>query len=326
MPVNDTCPHSGRPRDDRMMRTASGLSLTCAFALLALTLCGAQAQAQRIAAPARRALRHASVRCDDAARCPAAVGMVATLWERFDPGADALIHHVNRCTGTLVAANLVLTNRHCLPPEILQDRESAAPRVVVTFPASGEQPAETLRVAAIATLSAEPAIPYLHVSDYALLRLARRSRRTPMSTTSAGPVMGATYAVFSITPVGSGILANEGLLVVSTVEAIDHAPHQPSFAAWPLLFGIDHASIRIGHSGSPVVDAANAIVGLIYGVPFPPSMSATAAATVTFEQGYAMNLACIRLPGVASGDAQQPAGCSNYGAEDVLTLRGLAGE
>ena len=86
----------------------------------------------------------------------------------------------------LVEDDDLLTDQRHLPPEILQDRESAAPRVVVTFPAAGEQPAETLRVAAIATLSAEPAIPYLHVSDYALLRLARRSRRTPMSTTSAG--------------------------------------------------------------------------------------------------------------------------------------------
>jgi hypothetical protein len=296
------------------------------FIIVIAALWATVAQAQSIPSATRHALNRASVTCEDAAHCNASVGMVAPLWERINPDAesdaDLLTYSINRCTGTLVAPNLVLTNRHCLPPEIIQDGESPAGRVTVAFPASGDYPASTVRVSALAAVSSEPNIPYMHVADYALLRLARNVNRPVMAVSSAGPVMGATYTVPSITRVGEGLLANTGLLVEGTVEAIDQAPDQPSYSLWPMLFGLRAGRIRIGHSGSPLI-MGSAMVGLLYGVAFPTGMTLSVALHSVFEEGYAMNMACVTLPGVPSSGGPVPTGCGNYDADDAWTLRDL---
>ena len=269
-------------------------------------------------------LMAASVSCGDTTHCPPSVGMLVGAWERFhdeSDGSSASDYQVLTCTGTLITNTIFMTNRHCLPPEVQAKEVSPRHRLAVAFPASGGFPAQVIPVGRILLTSDETALPSEHVPDYALLRLSRSAARSTTAVSRSGPVMNQRYRIASIDRGDSNGFAKHGELNVREVQAKEGIPLLPSrFERWPALFGLGQGRLRMGHSGSAILDSNDAMIGLFYAV-YTPSAGGPRT-DGSYSEGYAFNAAC--LPITRNMPGPRPAYCE-HDWYDAWEFRGAVG-
>lgn len=139
---------------------------------------------QPAGAPSLASALMPEVRCTDAHRCPASVGLVVF------PSADPNAPHA-RCTGTLVAPDRVLTASHCLTTESCAD-------AWVAFPATASHPASAARCVGVEAHDRRP--DDVLVEDWAVLRLASRIPRPAVSLEARPVEAGTIVTVVSVTP------------------------------------------------------------------------------------------------------------------------------
>ena len=237
--------------------------------------------------------------------------------------------HGARCSGVLLAKDLVLTNRHCarfvvshanlsfgrgsidivLPKLRKTDANNSISLVQNLVLISPDSVPNPLSSPDWAILGLDPSFPL--PADVVIPRISREGIKD-----------GETYTVYAKSPFGDA----------KEPDAIEKrqckAVYKTIFAPWqdrPLLpvFELSDCPIGPGNSGSPIFDKAGALVGIIGGQ-FAPSLlqslselarhwnlidSPTGLANV----GWGMSLACI--PDLDDPHAQLPADCDEQGTE-----------
>lgn len=189
----------------------------------------------------------AHLQCEDPALCPANVGLfLATK-------PDGVLS----CTAFLLGDDLVATNSHCFPESIKQEPELCADRVSVIFAGTGGRAEETYACAEF--LGASPR-PNAQSPDLAVFRLAKKTTRPPFALDRGGVAPGVSYQALKVNPAPGA----SGTLVHAACKAVDRSYRFSLFekASDPIFTVGDCQSVP-GNSGSPLLSAAGAAVGIL---------------------------------------------------------------
>lgn len=118
----------------------------------------------------------AEVDCGQATDCPESVAALfkAERIELSDPRySQDSQWNFGACSSVLVSKNLLLTNRHCIPDEIIEGKESCSENIIIKFPKVGTRPVESAKCKQVVDSAKE----YVKVSqpdpDWALIELDR---------------------------------------------------------------------------------------------------------------------------------------------------------
>lgn len=266
---------------------------------------------------ARREARSVALECPPEG-CPEAVGVLAGVQPASDSGWGTY-----QCTAFLTDSVTILTNRHCVPRD-LQGRlpgEELRGRMWVRFPGA---PGASIEVAALAARSARKDSTGL---DWAQLRLDVPVGRSPLRLSGAGMRDGQLLTAWMWDPVLSrdgrgGRMRKAACRVVNGSPVTRFGTGDPQ--ARSVL--LEDCAVRVGNSGSPLLDSGGAAVGLVDGL-FDPTQAAlgTLLAGVRLLDGkvaplgQATNLACATLAG-----EPERKGCPLPERVAVQPYRGLA--
>jgi hypothetical protein len=262
--------------------------------------------------------RDAQITCKNG-DCDPAVGLLSIVTKNKDGwGAGA-------CTASLIAADTLVTNGHCIPPDMAQPGSSCKNRIWITF---GDDPAhpeydKQLRCATVL---------YRHEdndyrgSDYAYLQLEKASNRPFLRQSRDGIENGKPYQLHKVNPVRvegkravAGLMEKVKCLAVSD-SALFPAPlesHAPTFLFADCL-------VIPGNSGGPILAEDGSLRGVIYsylkkadvrgildknGSKLPPINGIS-------DLNMGSNFACLNEPGDTDG-SHLPAACAGL-AEKYL--------
>ena len=241
----------------------------------------------------RNALR-TSVSCADGNCNPAVAMLIATT----DGGLGA-------CTASLVGPDLMVTNAHCIPDDLRnRDRADASGRIYLFFPSTngyGEERAEAATVVKSEHWEARTATP-----DYAYVRLKAASRRPVLPMSGDGFVSGTRYALEKVDPFPQGDHFS-GLLRKTTCTAIGPTLYTPADDRPMTANSAFHdCDIEHGNSGSPILDDAGRIHGVIQSMYSPSLLGALLGSSKFLDGmprslGFGTNLGCVYFPEVLPG-------------------------
>ena len=254
----------------------------------------------------REDMARSTVRCQDPADCPAAVGSFFTVWS--DDSSRL-------CTATLVGPDLALTAGHCLDRSLHRSGASCRGAAMVILPAysvsnvRGEvatMPMERLECDSVVSVVEPPVSNFVQARDYALVRLASRSTRTPLIISRGGFLHDSSPSIYYVHDTTSAGPANSEIRRLSGCSVRNGSLYQPYAisAESPVAFMARCELVPQGASGAPVLSAGGAVIGTINGYQNSFSQESTAAATpMELEEGFrirvglggnfATNLACL---------------------------------
>ena len=121
-------------------------------------------------------LKHFSVYCEDtnSSNCPSYVGSLVTYGTKEIDGYNQ--KGVYQCSTQLIAPDRVLTNRHCLPNELLSIGADCSKSLNVKFPSTSENGSEESFCDKVIDLSSEAKNAAVG-EDWAVLKLKKRLKR-----------------------------------------------------------------------------------------------------------------------------------------------------
>jgi hypothetical protein len=169
---------------------------------------------------------------------------------------------LERCTGTLVGRDLVITASHCVTSALRRAGASCA-GAWMAFPARGASPGEWVQCREVAHVFGSVSRDALQ-SEYALLKLAHAPKRTPLRLLDAPIEPGSIVTVVSVTPHPvygtSHALATRLCRAIGSEPAVQELGPSAAGVGW-----LSHCPMRAGNSGSPVLDGQGRVRAIVHG-------------------------------------------------------------
>jgi hypothetical protein len=229
-----------------------------------------------------------SLTCQDINDCPDNVGSLTGYNEKDGDWS------VSACSMTLVAPDVVLTNRHCLPSTIKTKGADCSAAVQINFPKTLNFEEEKLACDKVLDLSAEYTPKGQH-PDWALLKTKKSTKRLPVVTDLAGVPVNKAVKIYpaytELNVVMDMFYSPKGEIRPMTCVP-DYKMQITSFFYHPLsaLFAVDECSIDVvhGNSGSGMRSLDGKLIGLLSAMIVP--VNATKEAS---REAFGTNVACI---------------------------------
>jgi hypothetical protein len=295
------------------MRHLSWAVLACAvFSATAFVAC-AKEQSQKDFIPTRdlpeaQALAIESrAFCLDSTDCHEAVAFMTM----------AMAQGVGMCTSFLIAPDVMATNSHCIPEDLMRPNSDCGGRIWALFPSSPGHPEYRASCAKVIFASSKSKVAE---PDFAFIQLSQAvPGRKPIQVGRAGLKDNESFKVYKMNPNPSGA-------VVGSLEAVNCRSAQNS----QLLSEFNHDEAPVatmndcriihGNSGSPVLDADGKARAIIFAAFTPEILH-----DIMTERGFqvvtendsgptlinlATNLACTVLPSGLPDQPALPSSCS----------------
>ncbi len=230
---------------------------------------------------------------------------------------------IGRCTVSLIADDLIITNSHCVPKDSTELSMTDA-----LFPRTREFPEERVKIRAVVTASSiernETSPDYLHKKDFAVLRLAQPVRRTHLKIDRNGVPDNLKLTAYSADPITSHLPTKSGhqrapYAKITKQECVSRqgTAKVPSYIQ-PLaeIVALGDCTILSGDSGSPLVDEKGEARAFAHG-----SISIASATLegreIDTRLAYATNAACMDL-GLKAAEVLPPACSVKVSIDEVI--------
>jgi|GEM_PF-1509182 len=272
-------------------------------------------------AAAHRLLEETHLVCSDESDCPRNVGLVTAIVL----GEDGDQPRVGRCTGWLVAPDVIATNSHCIPTDLKSKLgPSCADRLNVTFRDDERIGcAEILHASDLGGESSGVESTYLH-ADFAFVRLEKKSAAEPLARSHEGLADELPVRVLKVDPLSED--KPDGLLKPTSCRAAQNTVVVPQFSTDTYVHAtLIDCQVISGNSGAPVVDAEGIVRAIVWGSVSPDTKRKVGLVYETSglrDVYFATNWACVRAPG--EGDEYFQATDASCEARTKLTA-GLSG-
>lgn len=200
---------------------------------------------------AKKLAQNSSIYCPDQDNCPSAISLLTTAH-----GAPS--YGVGRCTGFLIADDMMVTNSHCIPDDLKREDSSCSGRIWAHFPKTTKHAPEIRKCVRVRfTSKNDPARAQLFF-DIALIELDRPSRRTPLKISREGLKNDEPVTLFKVDP----LQTEKPMGIVSHVlcRAKHESFHLPNNTeSLDPVHAIADCATMPGNSGSPGLDSENRV-------------------------------------------------------------------
>ncbi len=231
---------------------------------------------------ADRVFREFTVECEDVPGCHPSVALLI---------AKESAESLTVCTASLVTGDIVFTNKHCLPPELMSAGSDCRGQVLIKFPETPEYRAEThdcenVEIVSPYNVLREPR----QQTDFAFLRLATKTNRPRLVLDTRGIDDGEILKVIRMTPILEHM---KGVISDVKCRAVQNTVVTPLFKSRlsPVVH-VNDCPIVKGNSGAPLLGANGRVKGIIQQGKGDPSKAPLISKT--FARGT--NVACIEFP------------------------------
>ena len=256
-------------------------------------------------------MRSYSVReADDLQR---SFGVVCGNLSDCHPSVALLIARLNEkdlavCTSFLVGPDTIMTNKHCLPPEIANGG-SCDGLISFKFPKSDFAPAESAYCASVIATSPYPVDlsgGAKAQTDFALLKLKNPSRRPPLKINTGGVADNEILHIVRMTP---NVSIHRGVIENLDCRVRQNTIITPVFSnnLSPVVHFAD-CNIVHGNSGSPALDSSGQVKAIVQQVSDMSKMKNNRF-NITKNFGRGSNLSCVKVPQAGLNGSDSPA-CS----------------
>lgn len=280
-----------------------------------------------------RVLNDAEVVCEKEP-CHEGVGF---LIAKVSSESNSKTVKLKQCTAFLIHKTLMLTNAHCLPPEI-QKRNSAC-RGLVEIKLqrrAGEAKSPSVQCESIVYSSpivSDPKNPdFVRIPDYALIRVSGDHDRKHFEISREGLADGLDVQSLVVDPMKENSDAGpklRGIIRRKSCRAIVGTTVVPgAVQSHYAVSTVAGCNIIQGNSGSPVFDSNGKIRGVISAT-VPAQAAPSSPSNATPEKYETVNVvanaACMKLPSyVSAHPIPQPEACGKHLTENDLVARAVA--
>lgn len=214
---------------------------------------------------AQEMAKNATLQCKNN-DCNPSVGLLSFVVKAKDPGENANTKkswNVAQCTASLIAPDVLVTNGHCIPDDLIDRGSVCKGRMWITFGDEAGHP-EYDRQIDCATVILRERGSSLDGADLAYLKLARASNRPALRPSQAGIDNGATYQLHKVNPgrVRGG--------VIGTLQKVECTSRYDSDIFSTPLDKLSRTHLFVGcivipgNSGSPILATDGTVRGVIY--------------------------------------------------------------
>jgi len=251
--------------------------------------------------------RQAQTRCGVSTGCPEGIG----LWTFLEPKGIP-----SQCTSFLVAPDLVLTNHHCVPPQVQHPGGNCKGLVWIHFPSTGKAAADSVSCQEIVALSATS--DRIDQPDWALARLTRPVKREILPLSRDGLRDLDTVCAWTFNPDWGQLALRERIStelrpidcrVSRRTKAFhDHGSVAEYSDSLSRKVPLASCAAQKGNSGAPLLRRDDDGIWRVHGLldrsaptngvrDWVRSQNLSLLDSSIGEFAYATNLACVPLPG-----------------------------